>query len=1458
MKYALYITCNASETDFVKIFNSLEVYISGVDFSKDINYCFYEINDNSETKQLVNKIKSQSISSVEGNKKFEDVRIIIDVKIPDDDSKIDAFFYRYLFMLKNKLLREADILIITCNNKYYNKISSFMLFENLFSNSLFAYDTNDKKLKRFATVFSYSSEWLPAMSFEKNEDNGFYDILSLPLYKSKKHFLEIFNHYKLENSNLKFSLQHYGNKKKDEIIRLYFYASVLFWLEGIENAINFVSENASSVPALALILFSIQLKYISKKGKSLNYSAFENLLNVSCDFSESILQIIENIISHSLGGCFLFRLNDNLDKIKDQYVYDDKEIDIESYLRISLVDYSKKGIAEGIKEKGKISSEITLEDIFNFEEIANQEYLDYLSSDESTIHHYGLPTFKSIVQQYKGCFVVKSRGIDTLRKSDICVNFDGNGLRLKNERNICKTHISGTEYDIILPLSKSLYLDKKSEGITSVSFDFNFPTNCEKLEVFFEPCVYNFFLDGVNTIGTELKSKYKSKQRFKEETINQSSVELSQRLKKTLKNNMVVYFYLNSRVMPYRRTEIIAKIMLKVFSILNRDFKALNFVLFGLSKHGITSFVRQYALFYRKGICDYMQHNQLFVVSEDYKSEVLLYGKSLTTSYQHLCTQRFNYGISSNIANVIKHITQKIENFNHSKIKETVLPNNFNMLNRIEIVNNTPILSSKKWYYDKLLTVINNDIHDKYLGCKISNTHVRLNNIHIDSFYECQLLFGNSFWCDIFSERIVEYILCSDLKHSKNPIILYGYETYSECLLLVTKQKLKKILNVDVEYLIFENSKYVTTNEKSKKKIRYFDRVLGKFKEKLKNANFVFINGISTTLSTFEEQLYNQLLCELKIEKFESNNNLAFVIVQVEDATSEKTVSNTYIKMDNEYVYSEKGHLDFIKDKKCGYLISVKAAWYTPSNCPLCFPKEHLKNEVILVETNDTSTVPMTLIKPHKNGSLNCSIAGESLPTSSFLEHMDNQKYLYYCHLNRNGNHHQYYIRTANFVQDNLQEGSELRVWLNKIKDKDICHSVGNTINIIICPSHFSNETFVSAVNEYVFNNQAHLISLNIKKEFRSSFEAKFSNYKTMLELIKKEMPEIEFYINFYYVDDQIVTGATFQRAKSLIRGLVSEYLNNDYSKRFHINIFKSIIVLVNRNSLKSVSSFFDDLKLDESSKKIEIPFYSFINLKTPSIRSYGDSCPICQKVQRLENIVKESSLYSTENFWKNKLLDYQIKNLHQAKDMNNDLLASRGFRRLQCSEIIWNILDQNFNTAEKIKKELKQSILNYLIKKHSREEQVEYLISFIKIMSRPHIIYQENVNMAILQIILELYDLYFLKFYETSQELECFVYTLIKESNASLRYDLYRTIISCLCSLGSNIFYRENGRILLDCYKRGKELESFIEEKDRISFDVFFRFLLKYNMFSNKDSTIKSQKMSEILLSMIEEMNHE
>lgn len=438
----------------------------------------------------------------------------------------------------------------------------------------------------------------------------------------------------------------------------------------------------------------------------------------------------------------------------------------------------------------------------------------------------------------------------------------------------------------------------------------------------------------------------------------------------------------------------------------------------------------------------------------------------------------------------------------------------------------------------QLETILNKDIHDNSLGCKIPETHVRIGKVHLNTFYEAQLLFGNAYWTDIFAYYFYHYII-SKLENSKKvdkkrPIILYGYETYSTLTLNKTITFLEKD-GYKVNLRVFEVKE---------KRIRYCDESTDtNVDESILKQNpimFLFV-GISSTLSTFNYM--NSAITELN-NKYSLIKKFCTSVIQVtgNSESEDNDCSNDFIKKGNDkygsYVECTTGeqYLSFMDDdeKKAYYYVSVEATWHKPESCKLCMPQNYI-NEYPLIEVDESSVVPSQMIRLNvfeHNNLVEDPIEKFSMESSKmFFKNLNNAKYLRYGHIERNENHFRYYLRLSRLYHD---KKNDVENWLNKIKDNYTFMSK-KTINIIIAPQHYSNTGYVNSVNRIIFDGTAHIIEFDINKEYRSNFRAKHNNYFE-LEKIISELKD--YSINFYYVNDQIVSGNTFNRAKSLVLSL--------------------------------------------------------------------------------------------------------------------------------------------------------------------------------------------------------------------------------------------------------------------------------------------------------------------------------
>ena len=631
----------------------------------------------------------------------------------------------------------------------------------------------------------------------------------------------------------------------------------------------------------------------------------------------------------------------------------------------------------------------------------------------------------------------------------------------------------------------------------------------------------------------------------------------------------------------------------------------------------------------------------------------------------------------------------------------------------------------------KLRNILNSDIHDRPLGCKIDHTHIKIGNVHLGSFYEAQLLFSHSKWIHRFAEW-----LFSELNLENENCLVVGYETYIEPVLSILRNKTNNETNFD--YCIYEEPKYIQRNTMSKARLRYSE-CINRQHVKKKYQKVVFLCGISSTLSTYKK--LKDFFVEVLKDKEQKIDYLYYSIIQVLPRVPEG--ENEFILNDAcERLVWDKNTKKVYRDNDFSvqYLVDVECEWQMAQNCKWCFPQKSFLDERPLVTTGESSVIPLQMIGLGENyiSKKNYQKFTDKDGFNFFKKERGRYKYLdylYYNHIDRDDHHFQYYIRTGslfNTIMDD-ETSQEFIAFCNEIKRN--LQLDEKSINIIVTPLHFSNERFSHEINRLVFDNRAHIISFDSRKEYRSNFETKYSNYAYVLDQINSAAASnnVNFLpqINFYFVDDQLITGNTFYKAKSFSLSLMRKYSNScETSKRF--NVFSAVITLLDRNSKST--------KLNYVEK--EGRFFSFINIPIPSIRSYGDSCPLCKQVIDAQNISNNCTLDTISKHWEEKAHYHKEKTIEKAKELSqesHEYVRTRHFIRFYCECALWNNI-KNLWDEEGILYNILLTIYQE-IKSLDARDQYEFLISFLKVISRPFLFYRENVKKAVLKILLLILD---------------------------------------------------------------------------------------------------------------------
>lgn len=775
----------------------------------------------------------------------------------------------------------------------------------------------------------------------------------------------------------------------------------------------------------------------------------------------------------------------------------------------------------------------------------------------------------------------------------------------------------------------------------------------------------------------------------------------------------------------------------------------------------------------------------------------------------------------------------------------------------------------KPVWVKQLKQILNNDIHQKPLGCKISNTHIKVGNVHIESFYEAEVLFSHHYWVNCFSKWLEKQITSAIVDATE--VLIIGYETFIEPVLFLLQDDLNSDPDskVKVFYGIYEEPKY-TQNlgySKSEKNIKFLDS-LDENNLVSKNTPIVFLCGISTTLNTYR-QMYDKLcdkrpdLKDNKILRYsliqvmpdeirtkdelsdfadfsleETDNYSEFVTSDTSERDAHFSSDSTYTRKnvrgfhgenhtlkkvfeientqlfdfslfcDSDYVYSEKrnnnGELDSVLVK---YLVSSESKWHPAHECSLCnLSHDNASIEYPIIQTSETSVVPSQMIKSpwYKHASfpkvmkkIDMFEKSKTKNSNTGDKHYLFQDFLYYGHIDRMDHHFIYYVRSAHMIKsilDDMYPGM-------REKFIDICEDIKTAINIsdpnvidvIVSTSESGDEVFPCAINRFVFLNRAHTLSIDPNKEFRSNFCTKFSNFGYLIDQIKKWKGEELPTIRFHYVSKHLIATETFNRVKSLIESLMQKHnLSNDNPKSKKIlesmEIFSSVIVFLSRNSLSSKYNYVSDINR----------YFSFVDIDIPSIRYYGDACPMCKLSQDVIEYKNACVLQTNAKYWEKKEESYCAKSTEVAKkrfvkecqdvktNNQNSNLNARYFRRFYFENELYKSTKGSYSLQE-----YNNAMLNVLNRIDTCS--IESVISFVKVISSPFLYYQENEKKAALGIILDIAKQYL----NSDAKLE---YIIIKNINANKnlseiratfnndteRYALLVICLNCLSKIDS------------------------------------------------------------------------
>lgn len=1013
--------------------------------------------------------------------------------------------------------------------------------------------------------------------------------------------------------------------------------------------------------------------------------------------------------------------------------------DVSFYLEVRLIDHSGKNMCEVFVDNHKGDGNFP----FNKDNVKVSTFFDpssdpadneqerwrvFNSNSDNVTHHYGLQLFDALLQSVDGCFIAQSIADGELVGENNFYSSSGDQLPRQSD-----CYFPGTQYSILMPFCKR---ERKNYSFINTNVEYPSPlydyTVLDKSHILIAPYISKLIEFGGKPYTTqEQKKSY--------------ITELSNAFLTYIpaENNISVF---DSHDLNIHNMELFAKSLMQY--IAKNKEKEINVAITNCREDTFKQLIRIFAIFYdRTGTNEFMKKTQIYLSSEDQlnelhsKDEFLLAGSNLKDTLVAQIKLDAARGITrESQSGTISFLLDMLERrpgdgLGNSQIK--YVP--FDLL--VKNKNGVSIFERN------VLNALTGDVQKKNPGCKISPNHMRIGSkIHVDSFYEALVLFSNNYYTGRFAWLIKDKMIRTigfEEPSEELPILFIGYETYSEMLL----RDLCKLFT-NSEYCVFEYGTQDMSGKRDNDKFRHTESLSSS-----KTYQPVFIVPINSTLSTFNklEAAFNRTIIEHNEHNIKICDNWKILpnstylgVIQTRHYDTEKLSDiekEFFIEIDqnNGRIKSRlvlkiiDGH-DVCQD--IYYLFCVQSNWSNPLNCEQCYPVCYFA-ERPLIETDKTSVIPAQLYGL-KDEDIRSGKYNDYDGTSGSI--YDLKGYILYGHTYRGLNHFQYYIKTDEYFEYvNRRKGDEeksaIHLWLEKVKSQIIYSSILH-YDIIVCPEHYSNSGFVKQVNDVVFDGASLVIGVDVSKDFRDNFKAKHSDLSNLYSNLSKQSCEAE--INFHFVDDTIIHGSSISRVKSLTHSLfpVDAYQNI----KIKINIFKSIILLLNRNSSDSIMNYVSGYEA----------FHSYLNLSISSLRIHDNACVLCQEASDNSRLSYRAALPNLSKRFGNKSVKLSKKNVMSVNKVSLLENESREYLRFVSTHNLnraYSALGAAKNNKSSVFNALVNEILDGLKTLDDKgipvgADSLSLLISYINVASMPFISFRKSSREAIFELILILFEI--------------------------------------------------------------------------------------------------------------------
>lgn len=1067
---------------------------------------------------------------------------------------------------------------------------------------------------------------------------------------------------------------------------------------------------------LGFFIYSVYLYYLTKQEKQHELTMDQKLALISDiqDFSAGMLQLVDNTVRHSSSksGCFSMRIfsamqgksglaqeyKAYLDKRgSDQCYYLEMRL-IDSFLPDSDISCKTERdfcvmksaflrnldarISEGTFEIEHATQQIckfrkkfegaTLRAFFDpgsEEETGGTfsiaDWDAYYAVAENTLHHYGLMQFNAILKSHSGYFSVRS---GTGYKSDESCYYDTEGGVGG------KAYLPGTQYAVLLPIR--MKLQQYATGFSAPEAEIDFSSLNRLTE---EKCL-------------EMPQKISELW----EIYGHNSIEVSRGIYQYLTAKLVspvkVYTFdftalqqldsvngLNSIL----AREIFLKglfYFIKVQSEVGPGMEKLHLAFYRCTHAALLETAELFCSFYnRSAKCTAMSGVEIYLSGEDCREDFLIAGEDLLAAMALANQVSFSKGRFSSLQSVL---SCKIWNRFPSRSEQPADIGAFRKkLIPYDLIIKTDAGGQEYLFQSAVRKTLVTDLQSRDHGCCVHNSHVRVGSkIHVsDRFYEAQELFHTSQYLSRFAYLVAKKIV-QTCAMRQGRIMLVGYETYSELLILSVERMLEMLLPsgegirpIHVDHVIYENMPgtqpvRLRTGMDDKDALTEEDML-------------VLVVPINSTLST-----HSKIKATLeKDRRFEACakagilKNFGLILIrhgETDVLTDEERQYWKSIQCSEHTITAPK-----LIEPAVEYIISVKTEWENPLLCRCCYPADH-KKEVPLIGTNKASVIPTYLIGLTESGPLDDfrqnGDTGKGISAFTPFSRQSTKKErksiqnlfapgaYFYGHIRYYGNDFQFYFDTELILNRILKDSflrEKLDAWIAEVRTAIFSQSSEvHLYNVVIAPEQPQNAGWIDYVSRKLFSDSSDILHFDIQKEFRDNIKTKFSNISALYtNLVHADKSAT---IHFHFVDSSLCTGRTIERARSLIQSLFpAEALNGTGNVR--VKIFDSILVLLNRSSSDSQRSYINGGQ-----------FFSFLSLNIPNLRNHQDACVLCNLVQEFNNLERRAASNEIAQEWRRRAKKLQVHELEPLDLLRrgHEMPSStpnqgREFRRLVCSQ---------------------------------------------------------------------------------------------------------------------------------------------------------------------------------------------